>query len=122
MKDKTNNFYDEITVWLLPKGYSEIYSNHPCLVDREFHFCKNGIRVICVSSHEDYCYLYIDILKEPYNLALKTGKFEIGTNELEKIHKYIKTNSDLLRTKKRHINQKEHDECMFKLKHLLHII
>lgn len=89
-------FYKNITEWLLPKGYVEVFSNHPLAKDMEFHFSKNGVRVICVTSSEEYCYVYKDIIKRPYNLGLRTGRFEIGTDELDKIHEYIKVNSELL--------------------------
>jgi len=91
-----HEFYKKITDWLIPKGYGEVYSNHPLAKDREFHFSKDGIRVICVNSSEEYCYVYKDILKRPYALGLRTGRFEIGTDELEKAVEYVKTNSRLL--------------------------
>jgi hypothetical protein len=40
--------------------------------------------------------VYKDIIKRPYDLGLRTGRFEIGTDELDKIHEYIKVNSELL--------------------------
>ena len=39
----------------------------------------------------------IEILTEmPYGNRDKKGRFEIGTDELDKIHEYIKVNSELL--------------------------
>jgi len=63
---------------------------------REWHFCKDGIRIVCVNDSEEYCYAYADVLKQPYALGLRTCRYEIGTNELEKLHDYIKTHEDLI--------------------------
>jgi hypothetical protein len=88
------NFHKTITDWLTPLGYTPIYDNHPCSKIREWHFSKEGIRVICVDDNSEYsggyCYLYADILKpEIYTVCIKTMKFPIGTEQLEKLHNYM---------------------------------
>lgn len=95
-------FYKTITDWLLPKGYTEVYSNHPCLETREFHFSKNYVRVICVKSPtETYCYLYADIMKPQFNLALTTSSlYDIGTDKLDELLKNMIFNVNLLENKK----------------------
>jgi len=91
-----NEFYKTITEWLLPLGYTEHYANHPAKEDREFHFIKDGIRVVCVSSFEEYCYLHSDILNHPYGISLKTGRYALGTNLLGELHNMMINNSNLL--------------------------
>jgi hypothetical protein len=85
-------FYNKITNWLVPKGFTEVYSNHPLSEKREFHFSKEGVRVICVEDFQDYCYLHADVLKNPFNLAIKTGKYEIGTEKLDELFDYVSEN------------------------------
>ena len=92
-----DKFYNKVTNWLFPIGYEEVYSNHPLSLIREFHFSKDGIRVVCVAEDNEYCYLNADIIKSPYCLSLKTGKFEIGTDKLEELHKYLKENSTIVK-------------------------
>jgi hypothetical protein len=82
-------FHKDISDWLIPLGYTEVFNNHPSSKEREFHFSKEGIRVVCVNGVENYCYLHADILKLPYNLSIKTGKFYIGFSELDEVHKYV---------------------------------
>ena len=86
------NFNIKIREWLLPIEYVEVYRiNHPSAIDNEVHFSKDGIRVICVKNkNEEYCYLHMDVIMDPYPLAIKTGKFLIGFAELGKIHHFVK--------------------------------
>jgi len=90
-------FYNEITSWLLPKGYEEIYQNHSSCEEKEFHFIKDGVRVVCVSGTSKYCYLCIDILKLSHNLTLKTNKFIIGSIELDPLHSQLLKYSTLIK-------------------------
>jgi len=91
-------FYDKISKWLTPLGYVEIYRNNLGAKEREFHFIKNKVRVICVwSETEQYCYLHTDVMLDPHNLAIKTCKFIIGTPELEELHKSISNNGKKLK-------------------------
>ena len=92
-----NEFYKKITEWLLPLGYVEVFRSHPCAEIKEWHFAKNGVRVICVGSHDKYCYLYSDILKQPHCLALRTSNFKIGTEKLEELQEYMEKNSEILK-------------------------
>lgn len=88
-----NEFYKKISDWLLPLDYTEVFSNHPLSLIREFHFAKDGIRVICVHSDDEHCYLHSDILKLPHPLALRTMKFDIGFSELTSVHEYLLTHA-----------------------------
>jgi hypothetical protein len=88
-----SEFHKKITDWLLPKGYVKVFANHPSEKDREFHFMKDGVRVICVAASEEYCFVSKDIMKSPHNLSLRTGRFEIGTDELDALHEYVKENA-----------------------------
>jgi hypothetical protein len=98
---KLQQFYKIITEWLLPLGYVEIFSNHPCLPIREFHFTKQGIRVICINDYEWYCYLYADILLQPYSLGLKTCRYSIGTDKLQELHQMMLQNIEKLTNKRK---------------------
>ena len=90
-------FYKTITGWLLPKGYVEIFSNHPCSKEREYHFIKDGIRVCCVNgTGEVYFYLHADVLKTPHCLALQSMKYKILSDELDELHEYFKLHAELL--------------------------
>jgi len=48
-----------------------------------------GVNVFDIDKHKD-------VIKRPYALGLRTGRFEIETDELEKVVEYVKTNSKLL--------------------------
>lgn len=88
---KEQEFYKQINSWLVLLGYEEIYSNHPSSAIREWHFIKNNIRVVCVKSYGDkqYCYLYCDVLQLKQTLSFQTNKFEIGTNKIEELQKFM---------------------------------
>lgn len=91
-------FYDKISKWLTPLGYVEVYRNNLGSKEREFHFIKNKVRVICVwSENEQYCYLHNDVILEPHNLAIKSCKFIIGTPELESLYQSISNNGKKLK-------------------------
>ena len=85
-----------MTEWLLPIGYIEIFSNHPCNNLREWHFFKDGVRIVCVDDWHPYIYLYADILKQPHALGLRTCNFEILTEKLQELHQYMLINIKLL--------------------------
>lgn len=83
-------FYKEINEWLLPLGYKEIYSNHPCLPNREFHFIKNGIRVCCVNDDMDeYYYLSSIRWTTPDTMSVQSGKYSLSKKS--KLDSLIKT-------------------------------
>jgi uncharacterized protein YodC (DUF2158 family) len=90
------NFYILMNDWLLPKGYTEIFSNHPNIPIREYHFIKDGVRVICVNDFEPYCYLHIDILTPPNYNALISSRHGLLFTDLEKEHKNISDRAKLL--------------------------
>lgn len=75
----------EARKWLVPLGYSEIYSiNHPTENKDEVHFIKDGIRVCCYQDHEQkYCKLSRCILNEKIPTTASTAQFSIGTEMLE---------------------------------------
>ena len=81
-----------IREWLLPLGYEECYRiNHPTETNNEVHFSKDGIRVVCIKDlDEEYCYLHKDILNDKITYAIITGRYTLGTDELEQLHKFMK--------------------------------
>ncbi len=82
---KVSAFYNVITSWLLPLGFTEVYKNHPNISPRIFHFIKNKIRVVCTneSVHDQcYCTLYVDIMSTQPMFALQTTTLiKIGDTE-----------------------------------------
>lgn len=85
-----NVFYKQINSWLLPLGYVEIYSNHPCENIREYHFAKDGVRVCCVNApYESYCYLHCDCIKTRPFVAIITGRYKLNLPYINILHKYI---------------------------------
>jgi hypothetical protein len=95
-ENSTDKFFKKISDWLLPKGYVEVFSNHPNAQVREFHFSKDGVRIVCPESYEEYCYLSISVTKCPHNLNLRSGLFGIGSDRLDEMHEYMKSNAKLL--------------------------
>ena len=92
-------FHRTITEWLVPNGYVEVFSNHPLSKDREWHFSKDGVRVICVMSpgSENYCYLHKDISITPEPVSLRTSRFTVGNNYvIEYLHKFMLNKSSLI--------------------------
>lgn len=75
---EVNEFYQEVTAWLKPLGFAEIYSNHPAEKIREFHFIKDGVRICCINSWNKYCYLQNDILALTPHVSLRSGQYQIG--------------------------------------------
>ena len=78
------DFAKQISEWLTPKGFSIIFENHPNNPEREYHYIKDGIRIICTnnakegSSHVNQCYLHKDLINQ--RTALISWKFDIGEN------------------------------------------
>ena len=90
-------FYAKITGWLLPLGYTEIFSNHSVLPIREFHFTKAGIRVICVNDNFDpYFYVYTDVPRTQPHIAISTCRYAICSDQLDQLFDYVQANSILL--------------------------
>ena len=96
-------FHETITEWLVPLGYVPVWDNHPCIKPREFHFAKEGIRVICIDKYhgddkdrgwsDAYYYLHADILLNPHSLSLKTCKYDfVEKGKLEELHKLMLKN------------------------------
>ena len=84
------DFYKEIKEWLLPLNYTEIYSNHPCLPQREFHFIKNGIRVCCVNDNiEEYYYITSIRWTHPEIMIVQSGRYSLSNKT--KLDSLIKT-------------------------------
>lgn len=55
------NAQSRIDKWLLPKGFVKVFENHPNASQREFHYSKEGVRIICIfdpgSIEGDYYFL-----------------------------------------------------------------
>ena len=81
-------FYEKVSDWLIPLGYFEIFNNHPTINPREFHFIKDGVRVVCVNAYEPYCYLHKDIIN--LNKSVRTVKYSISFSSLLEIHNEMK--------------------------------
>ena len=93
-------FYKQITEWLLPLGYVEIFKNHPSMEVREFHFIKDRVRVICViKGTEIYCYLYADAIKLINIVSIQGMKVPIGTDKLQELHNEMVINLNKLELK-----------------------
>lgn len=90
-----NEFYKTVSTWLMPLGYKEIFSNHPNSTIREFHFAKDGIRVVCVTDFqydkEGYCYLLNEIygFEDKVVFSLRTDKIRIESSNLESLHVFL---------------------------------
>jgi len=73
-----NEFRQLIKLWLLPLGFTEIYSiNHPTETTDEVHFIKNGIRVICIfriKLNYSFWYVYADCYATDQILSIRNGK------------------------------------------------
>lgn len=89
-------FRKKVKDWLFPLGFTEIFSsNHPTDINDEVHWIKDGIRVISILKNginSEFCFLHADIIMTPYTLALKTGRYEIGTAELNNLMCWVIAN------------------------------
>lgn len=87
---KVNKRYSECIAWLLPKGFVEIFSNHPLSEIREVHFIKDAVRIKCYfdSNTIFYCQLQSSISYKPI-LHIISQKFEIGDEEVFEVHRRI---------------------------------
>ncbi len=98
-----DNYHKQILDWLLPLGYEPVFSNHPSMNPREFHFSLDGTRIVCViggSKSHSYCYVHKDVVSVTPAIALKTGKFEIGdTDKLHELVNAITKNYELVTNK-----------------------
>ena len=90
-----NTRYNNAKEWLVNKGFTEIFSNHPSTEPREFHFIKDGIRVktfIGQASPVYYCQVVAPVnpyIKEPI-LHIHSSKYEIGDQNLFIAHQLVK--------------------------------
>ena len=91
-----SKFFRNIRDWLEPKGFTQVYSNHPLEFIREFHFYKDGIRIKCIRGSEEYCTCYVDVVKSPFSLSLESEKFEVGSDRLEEFYETMKKYRDQL--------------------------
>jgi hypothetical protein len=82
--------YSECIAWLIPKGYVEIFSNHPISEIREVHFIKDAIRIKCYFNDNIvfYCQLQSSISYKPI-LHIISQRFEIGDEEVFEVHRRI---------------------------------
>lgn len=85
-----NDFYKKIIDWLIPLGYVETYKSDDIDGVHSWHFIKDNIRVVCVYNPDGgHFYLHADILLMPVNLAIITGNYDIGSDQLELLHKFV---------------------------------
>lgn len=98
MNQTVEEFYKEVTEWLLPLGYQAIYSNHPAEKVREFHFIKDGVRVCCINSWNPHCYLQNDVLSITPPVSLRSGQYKIGFDTIEELTNIL-IEQELLLTK-----------------------
>ena len=86
MSKEMLRFYKACENWLVNLGFVEIFrDNHPDDSEFNVHFIKDGIRVCCRKrfSREECYFNKIIYLEIP--LTIRTGNYEIGTKDLEKI-------------------------------------
>jgi hypothetical protein len=94
--------YKEVAGWLIPLGYVEVFANHPNERYRQFHFIKDGVRLVCVLDRyktikEAVCYFSSDVFTHPYYVSITSHKLPLFTEELETLSKFIKEQSDKLK-------------------------
>jgi len=91
-----DEFYQKISDWLGAFGYVKIYQINGANKNyQEFHFIKDQIRVVCKKEFsEEYCYLSTDILKVKEPMSLRTGKYAIGTTQLNRLHEVMKASKE----------------------------
>jgi len=90
---KDCEFNKRLSEWLEPHGFSSIYDNHPCTPVREFHYIKNGVRIVCVNDPESpYCYVYADIIyNRDITYAVRTTmRHKIGTDKVIESHTLVR--------------------------------
>lgn len=97
-----NILHSQIERWLKSLGYVEIFANHPNELIRQFHFIKNGVRLVCIidirkSISEAVCYFSSDVFSHPYYVSITSHKLPLFTEELETMSKFIKDQSDKLK-------------------------
>jgi hypothetical protein len=93
-------FREQIDAWLTPLGYVPAFENHPLTPIREYHYSREGVRVICVNDASDpHCYLHKDIMEGKFTYALVSRKYEIGFPELKSIHNMVKRKAKLTQLK-----------------------
>ena len=95
--------------WLLPQGYTEIFSNHPISEVREVHFIKDNVRIKCYFDNKAifYCQLQTSISHSPI-LHIISAKFEIGNNEVFQVHRRILEYVERLVSKNKPDEREEH--------------
>lgn len=82
-KARVEKFYKKISDWLIPKGFQEVFKNHPCQIPRVWHFSKNSIRVVITEDGEFR--FHKDIHHQNGNYALISGKYPVGYLKFEKV-------------------------------------
>lgn len=96
-------FYRLVSTWLIPLGYTEIYTS---LFDRdkqEVHFIKEGIKVICVlqKGFDMTFKLHSDGIGSNKRFNITTQPFLISTKQhtLEKLFLEMKSNIEYISSK-----------------------
>lgn len=84
-------FYTNINSWLTLQGFTECYHSHN---REEYHYIKDGIRVIC--KYDSYnksgtYHLHLDYLKGEVPISIRTGLLTITKKpQMIKQFNYIK--------------------------------
>lgn len=100
-----DTWYISCRDWLEPDGYTLIYDNHPLAEAREYHWCKNGVRICCnfkwdlskglpkkgANNFTIYYYLYADIFMHGYTMYLQSQKFLLPTDVMSVLPSFIES-------------------------------
>lgn len=111
MEQTVNSKFKNAEEWLIAKGFSITYSNHPSTEPREFHFIKDQIRIkLFIGQVKPTYYCQVEtplnaFIKEP-TLHIHSSKYEVGDDNIFTAHKLIKEYLLKLDTKSRF--QQEH--------------
>ena len=95
MEQTLNSKFKNAEEWLMAKGFSIIYSNHPSTEPREFHFIKDQIRIKLFIGQVKpiYCCQVVTplnaFIKEPL-LHINSSKYEVGDDNIFIAHRLIK--------------------------------
>lgn len=95
MEQTVNSKFKNAEEWLIAKGFSIIYSNHPSTEPREFHFIKDQIRIkLFIGQVKPTYYCQVEtplnsFIKEPL-LHIHSSKYEVGDDNIFVAHRLIK--------------------------------
>jgi hypothetical protein len=101
-KDITINAkYNIASEWLISRGYSLTYSNHPSSDIREFHFIKNKVRIkVFINEEVYYCTAVCQLNSDPV-CTLNTGRYMIHNEDIfDAINVLVKSKEKIDSTKR----------------------